>query len=423
MKNIKKIKLENGVRAIFVPQKSTKVATVLILVKTGSKNEEKKISGISHFLEHMLFKGTKKRKTPLKVAEDLDKVGGVYNAFTGEDYTGYYAKVKSSHIDLAVDWVSDIYLNSVLPSEEVEKEKGVIKEEINMYYDNPITYCQLLFQKLLYGDQPAGWDIAGTKESVSRISREDLLKYRDDYYIGEGTVVVISGNINQKETEKKIREIFSSVKSGSLKEKEPVVENQSKPELLNFYKKTDQTHFCLGIRAFNIFHENRYTQEILAALLGGMMSSRLFIKIRDELGLAYYIRTSIDSNPDTGVLVTQAGVDNKKIEKAISAILKEYKSLKENKISAKELIKTKEYLKGKAAIYFEGSDAMGRFYGMTELLENETYSIEEVFSQIDKVTAKDVQDLAKTIFKKENLNLAVVGPVKEDKELQKLLKI
>ncbi len=421
MANIRKKTLENGVRVVTIPLKNTKVATVLVLVKTGSKNETKDISGISHFLEHMFFKGTKKRKTPLQVAEDLDKIGGVYNAFTGEDYTGYYAKVKSSHFDTAVDWVSDIYLNSTLPKKEIEKERGVIKEEINMYYDNPMAYCQLLFQNLLYGDQPAGWDIAGTKESVSNIKREDLLEYRKNQYIGKNTVVVVVGNIKQKELEGKIEKVFSKIKKGEPKDRLPVVERQTKPAVLNFYKKTDQTHFCLGVRSFNIFHQHRYSQDVIASLLGGMMSSRLFIKIRDELGLAYYIRTAVDDNPDTGVLTTQAGVDNKKLELAVRAVVGEYRKLKNKKLSTKELSKTKEYLKGKGAIYLESSDALARFYGLTELLEEKTYNIEDVFKRIDKVTTKDIQDVAKKIFTPENINLSVVGPHRKKRDLERII--
>ncbi len=415
--------LSNGLRLITVPLKNTKVTTVLVLVKTGSKYEEKNVSGISHFLEHMFFKGTKKRKTQIKVAEDMDKLGGMYNAFTGEDYTGYYAKVNSSHLSAAVDWVSDIYLNSLLPEKEIEKEKGVIKEEINMYYDNPMIYCQILFQQLLYGDQPAGRDIAGTKKSVSSMNREKLLDYMNSQYTAENTVVVVAGDVKKREVDEKVGGIFSKMKSGKAKEKEEVVEEQSEPGVKIYYKETDQTHLCLGARAFNIFHSQRYTQEVVAALLGGMMSSRLFVKIRDELGLAYYIKTSAEDNPDTGVLVTQAGVDNKKAKDAVSAIMKEYQKIKKEKISPKELKKAKENLKGKAAILLESSDSLARFYGMSELLEKKTYSVEDIFRRVDKVKTKDVQDVAKQIFRPENINLAIVGPHKTEKPFKKIINI
>ncbi len=416
-----KRRLKNGLRIITIPLKNTKVATVLVLVRTGSKHETKKISGISHFLEHMLFKKTKKRPSPLKIAEDLDKIGGIYNAFTGNDYTGYYAKVNTSHLSLAIDWVSDIYLNSLLPEEEVEKERGVIKEEINMYYDNPIFYCQTLFYSLLYGDQPAGWDIAGTKETVSAITRQDMLDYMNSQYRSESTVVIVAGNIKKRETEREIIDKFSNIREGASKKNVPVLEEQKKPQALSFYKETDQTHICLGARAFNSFSKERYSQEIIASILGGMMSSRLFIKIRDELGLAYYIRTTAEDNPDTGLILTRAGVDNRKTKDAISAIRKEYEKIKKEKVSPKELKKAKEQIKGKMAIVLESSDALSSFYGASELLEGRIYSIEEIYNLIDKVTAKDIQETAKQIFRPRNINLALIGPHKDGKRFQKLL--
>jgi predicted Zn-dependent peptidase len=417
---IRKKTLENGLRIITIPLKNTRVATVFVLVKTGSKHEEKNVSGISHFLEHMLFKKTKKRPSPLKIAESLDKVGGIYNAFTGSDYTGYYAKVDVSQISLAIDWVSDIYLNSLLPEEEIEKEKGVIKEEINMYYDNPMSYVQILFQKLLYGDQPAGWDVAGTKETVSAIKRDDLLSYMQSQYVSENTVVVVAGNI-QKKTEEEVIKKFSNIKKGEAKRNVPVFENQKTPQVESFYKETDQTHLCLGVRSFNIFHKHRYTQEVVATILGGMMSSRLFIKIRDELGLAYYVKTSVEDNPDTGVIVTKAGVENKKVEDAIRAIVKEYKRMKEESVSSKELKKAKEYLKGKTAILLESSDALAYFHGVNELLEKKIYDIKDVFSSVDKVNAKDIRDIAKETFKAKNTNLAIVGPIGKKRKLKEII--
>jgi predicted Zn-dependent peptidase len=405
--------LPNGLRIITLPLKNTRVATVLVLVKTGSKYEQKENSGISHFLEHMLFKGTEKRKTPLEVAEELDKVGGVYNAFTGEEYTGYYAKVNVDKFSLALDWVSDIYLNSLLPEKEVEKEKGVVKEEINMYFDNPMAHCQLLFQELLYGDQPAGRNILGTKETVNSTTRKDLLSYMNSQYKAENTVVVVAGNIDPKKAEQEVEEAFSGIKTGTPLKVQPVVEDQKEPALLNFYKETDQTHIILGARAFNMFSEHRYTQEVLASILGGMMSSRLFSKIREEMGLAYYIKTDIDDNPDTGVLYTMAGVENSKTEQAVKAIMDEYKKISEEVVSEKELRKTKEHIKGRTAITLESSDSLAHFHAVNQLLENKTYTPEDVFKEVESVTKEQVQQAAKQIFQPKNLNLTVVGPHKK----------
>jgi predicted Zn-dependent peptidase len=406
-------KLKNNLRILTLPLKSTRVATVFVLVKTGSKYEQKEISGISHFLEHMLFKGTEKRKTPLEIAEELDKVGGVYNAFTGEEYTGYYAKVNVDKFSLALDWVSDIYLNSVLPEKEMEKEKGVIKEEINMYFDNPMAHCELLFQELLYGDQPAGWNIAGTKETVSATTRKDLLTYMDSQYKAENTVVVVAGNINKEKAEEEVAKVFSTAKIGTPKKAHPVIENQKEPAVLNFYKETDQTHLILGARAFNMFSEHRYSQEVLASILGGMMSSRLFSKIREEMGLAYYIKTSVDDNPDTGVLYTRAGVENSKVEDVVKAVMDEYKKITEEKVTEKELTKTKEHIKGKTAISLESSDSLAYFHAVNELLENKTYTPEEIFKSIDNITPEQIQQTAKKIFQPKNLNLVVLGPHKK----------
>ncbi len=407
--------LPNNLRIITLPLKNTRVATVLVLVKTGSKYEQKENSGISHFLEHMLFKGTEKRKTPLEVAEELDKVGGVYSAFTGEEYTGYYAKVNVDKFSLALDWVSDIYLNSLLPEKEVEKEKGVVKEEINMYFDNPMAHCQLLFQELLYGDQPAGRNILGTKETVNSTTRKDLLSYMNSQYKAENTVVVVAGNIDPKKAEQEVEEAFSGIKTGTPRKAHPVVEDQKEPALLNFYKETDQTHIILGARAFNMFSEHRYVQEVLASVLGGMMSSRLFSKIREEMGLAYYIKTDIDDNPDTGVLYTMAGVENSKAEQAVKAIMDEYKKISEEVVSEKELRKTKEHIKGRTAITLESSDSLAHFHAVNQLLENKTYTPEDVFKEVESVTKEQVQQAAKQIFQPKNTNLTVVGPHKNFK--------
>lgn len=432
----KKTTLKNGLRIITVPQKSTKAVTVLVLVATGSKYEKKEINGISHFLEHMFFKGTKKRPASITIAEPLDRVGGIYNAFTGEEYTGYFAKVDAKHFDLALDVISDIYLNSKLDSKEIKKEKRVIIEEINMYYDHPSSYVQTLWNKVLYGDQPAGRDIAGTKESVSKISRKQLADYMKTQYTASNTIVCIAGNISRN-VEAKIKRYFSKINIGNIIEKPLVIdasvdsasilsdnrriEKQTQPESLVNFKNTDQTHFCLGVRGYNLFHPHRFTLELLGLILGGMMSSRLFIKVREELGLAYYVKTGVSSDPDTGCLVTQVGVDNKRAGKAISAVLKEYKRISQNKISSKELKKAKDHFKGKMSLFFEASDARASFYALQELLENKILRPEEIYAKINKVSVNDILKVSKDIFQPQKLNLALIGPFKDKTKFQKLL--
>lgn len=421
-KNYKKTTLKNGLRIITVPQKETQAATVLVLVGTGSKYETKEISGISHFLEHMLFKGTKKRKTPMEVSEFLDKLGGAYNAFTGEEITGYYAKVDYTHFDEALDWVSDIFLHSKLPQKEMEKERGVIIEEIKMYEDNPMAYIGQLWKILLYGDQPAGWDIAGTRETVSKIKREEILEYINSQYAAKNTIVCASGNIKESQVIEKIKKHFTPIKTGVFKNKPTVKEVQDEVKMKLLYKDIGQTHIALGVRAYNMFHDDRFVLQVLAVILGGMMSSRMFDKIREKLGAAYYVRTYYDNDTDTGYLATFAGVDNTKLEKVIEAILKEYKKIIFEKIGAAELKKAKDYIKGKMILGLESSDAKASFYATQELLRKEILTPEQMLKKIEQVTAADIQRVARDIFKNEKLNLAMIGKHKDDKSFKKLLK-
>lgn len=418
-----KTTLKNGLRIITVPQKNAQAVTALVLVGTGSKYEKKEISGISHFLEHMFFKGTKKRPSSLAIAEPLDRIGGIYNAFTSQEATGYFAKIEASNFELALDWVSDIFLNSILPVKEIEKEKKVITEEINMIYDHPMSYIGVLWLKLLYGDQPAGWSIAGTKESVAKINSRKLLEYREKQYCSKNTIVAIAGNFKDKSAVNLVKKYFSKIKTEKPIEKPKVAEKQKNPQCLLEEKKTDQTHLHLGVRGFNLFHPRRYVQEVLGAILGGMMSSRLFTEIRERLGLAYYVSTETEEGPDTGFLVTQAGVDNQKVEKAILAILKEYKKMTQKEISQSELKKAKDNIKGKMALLLEPSDAQAFFYAGQELLEKRILTPKEIYQKIDKVNRNDILKAAREIFRPEKLNLALIGPFRDKEKFQKLLKI
>jgi len=416
----KKISLKNGLRIITVPSKSTQTVTVLVLVGTGSKYERKEEKGISHFLEHMYFKGTKKRPSSLEIAETLDKVGGIYNAFTSQEYTGYFAKVSKEHFELALDWVSDIFLNSTLPEKEIEKERGVIIEEINMRKDHPMEHVQVLWQELLYGDQPAGWDVAGTVETVSKISRKDLINYRETQYVAPNTIVCLAGNFNEREGVKKVKKYFSKIKIGKGREKPKVIEKQERPEILFEKRETDQTHICLGVRGFNIFDERRYAQEILGLILGGMMSSRLFEKIRTKLGIAYYVETDVFSDPDTGYLVTRAGLNNERLKEGILEILKEYRKIKREGVSKSELKKAKDCLKGKMNILLESSDAKASFFATQEILEKKILTPDQIFKKIEKVSQSDILKLAREIFRPEKLNLALIGPKEVKREILKI---
>ncbi len=305
----------------------------------------------------------------------------------------------------------------------MEREKRVIIEEINMYLDTPISYIQDLWEKLLYGNQPAGWMIAGEKEVVVKIKRTQLLNYFKNHYLAKNTIVCVAGNIDPRTIEKKIKRYFAKIKTGIPGKRLKVIEKQSRPQSLIHFKKTDQTHLCLGVRAYNLFHPKKYAQAVLSTILGGNMSSRLFISVREKAGLAYYVKTSSENNLDTGYLVTQSGVDHKNTEKAVKLILKEYESLKIKKVSKKELQKAKDYLKGNSILSLESSDAQASFYAGQEILEGKILNLKEKLKKIDEVTIKDLQLAAREIFRSQNLNLALIGPFKDKNEFKNLLKL
>ncbi|MGB4253704.1 MAG: pitrilysin family protein [Minisyncoccales bacterium] len=405
---------KNGLRVITVPMKGTKTVTVLVGVGAGSRYETKKINGISHFLEHMLFKGTKKRPNSQAISEELDAVGGEFNAATGAEQTYFYAKVGSRYQNLALDVISDIILNSILKEEEINREKGVIIEEGNMIKDTPMQYVGELFEKLLYGKETVGWNILGEKETILKMERKDFLSYINDYYVAQNIVVCVAGNINHKNTLNEVKKYFTNIKEKKPKKRKKIKDFQTKPESLVQFKKTDQAHFCLGVRAYNIFHPDKYALSLLSVILGGNMSSRLFVKVREKEGLAYYIRTNVETYTDTGYLVTQSGVDNQKIEKAIKIILNEYKDIREKGVNEKELKRAKEYIKGKMLLELELSDEMAAFFANQEILTNKILTVEEKFAKIDKVTVKDIQRVAKDIFVPQKLNLALIGPFKKN---------
>jgi len=410
----KKTILNNGLRIITVPMESANSVTVLILVGTGSKYETKEINGISHFLEHMFFKGTEKRPSTLKISEILDSVGGEYNAFTSKEITGFWAKVDKKHTDIALDWISDIFLNSKFDENEMNREKTVIIEEMNMYLDTPTAYIGELWEKLLYGDQPAGWRIIGEKENILSFNRKKVLDYYSSHYSPSNIIVCVAGGIKSDEISQKIKKYFANSKGEKKSIKIKVKESQLKPEVLLHNKKTDQTHFCLGVRGYNLFDKRRHALALLSIILGGNMSSRLFIKVRERNGLAYSIHTSADSTTDTGYLVTQAGIDHKNLEKSIKLILEEYKNLKDKKITKKELQKAKDYLKGITSLSLDSSDTQASFYAAQELLEGKILTPEEKFEAIDQISVNDIKKVAEDIFAPEKLNLAVIGPVQNE---------
>lgn len=419
----KKFILKNGLRIILVPMPRSMATTFLVLVEAGSKYENKEINGISHFLEHMCFKGTKKRPTALVISSEMESLGAVYNAFTGQEVTGYYAKVSKDKIDNALDIISDMYINPLLEEKEIQKEKGVIIEEINMYEDLPMRKVHENFMRLVYGDQPAGWAIAGKKEIVSAVNREKMADYRKKHYVPEATTIVVAGAFTEKEMIKKLDKIFGGLSRSNKTGKEKVIELQNKPKVNLETKQSDQTHLVLGFRAFDMFDNRKYILSVLCDILGGGMSSRLFQKVREGLGAAYYINCGSSLFTDHGIMAISAGVDNKKINIVIKAILEEINKIKNNLVLKAELDKSKNHISGSMLIGLETSDSLAEFYGEQELFKEKILNPEQIIKKIKAVKAGDIKALAKEIFQNNKLNLAIIGPFQNTSEFEKDLNL
>ncbi|PIU98404.1 hypothetical protein COS61_01595 [Candidatus Wolfebacteria bacterium CG03_land_8_20_14_0_80_40_12] len=419
----KKITLSNGLRILTIPMNESLTTAVLVLVEAGSKYETKEVNGLSHFLEHMCFKGTKKRPRSIDISSELDGIGAAYNAFTSMEYTGYFAKARPDNFDIILDVVSDIYLNQIFETKEIDKERGVIIEEINMYEDLPMRKVHELFTNLLYADQPAGWDIAGRKEVIKKLNREDFLKYRQEHYLSQSTLVVVAGKFNEEEAIEKTKQAFSEIKISKKTPKVKTVEYQEKPEVLLKHKETDQTHLVLGVRAFNVFDERKYALEILADILGGGLSSRLFQRIREEMGAAYYVSADADLYTDHGYLAVSAGVSNNKINQVIEVILEEFKKIVARPIENKELQRVKEHLIGYLVVGLETSDQLAGFYGGQEIITRKIIAPKDAIKKIQAVKSEEISGVASEIFQNQKLNLAIIGPFKEKEGLEKILKI
>ena len=422
MQKAKKKTYKNGLRVITVPMKDNPTVTVLVLVGTGSDYEIKDVNGISHFLEHMCFKGTEKRPSSRIISHELDALGCQYNAFTSNEFTGYYAKGDAKNFKKIFDVISDIYLNSTFPKQEIEKEKGVIIEEINMYEDMPQAQVSDLFSEVLYKDQPAGRSTLGTKENIYKMTRDDFINYKQLHYVAEKTVIAVVGNISESEVYKEINNNFKDIKTSRGGKKQKTEISQTKPNIIIKYKETDQTHFILGVRSFSVFDERTIKASILSAVLGAGMSSRLFFKLRDEMGVAYYVRAYNEASLDHGSFQISAGVNNEKVEETIKEIIKECLLMTKEKISEKELKKVKSFLIGNLKMSLEATDDIANFYGSQELLKKEIKTLQDKIKLIQKITPDEIQKIAKIIFKTNNLNLAIIGPYKDDSKLKNILK-
>lgn len=415
--------LPNGLRVIVVPMPSFESATVLVMVGAGSRYENRKNSGISHFLEHMAFKGTKNKPTAQDIASLIDGIGGEFNAFTGKEATGYYVKAQATHLETSLDLLSDMLKNSLLSEKEIEKEKGVIIEEINMYEDTPMRNLGDIYERLMYGDTPMGWDTAGSKDVIRAVQRDDFVKYMQSLYSPHNMTVVVAGGVNGK-TEDLVSKYFGPMSRFDTILASRVKEKQTKPAVFIKQKKTEQVHLALGVRTVGLDHPDEDALEVLASILGGGMSSRLFSEVREKRGLAYYVRTSSDNYTDCGTLVTTAGVDAKRAKEAVSVILEELEKVKKpGAITDEELKKAKEYIKGHFVLELEDSRSVADFFAHQELLSHEMDMPEDSLRKIDAITLKDIERVAKKYLVEKTLNLAVIGSFEEteEKEFAKLL--
>jgi predicted Zn-dependent peptidase len=408
-----KTTLDNGLRVITVPMTDNPSVTVLTMVEAGSKYETKEINGLSHFLEHMIFKGTAKRPKAIDISRELDSIGANYNAFTAQEFTGYYAKADTKHFATILEIISDMYLNPLFEEGEIKKEKGVIIEEIRMYQDLPQQHVHDVLMELLYGDQPAGWNVAGTEQTVSSFTREHFLKYRKTHYTSQATIVIVAGSINEKEVIKQVEQAFLKIPKEKNGDKLPVKESQNAPAIKTQFKETDQTHIAIGIRTFAVNDPKIPAMNVLSTILGRGMSSRLFAKMRDELGICYYIKTDHNPFTDHGVLTISAGLDNSRVEQGIKGILEECKKLKDELVSEAELKKAKDYIAGTTMLELETSEARAEYGGFQEILKKKIEAPDEIILKINQVTAAEVQKLAQQIFRDNVLNMAVVGRFKD----------
>ncbi len=443
--------LSNGLPVIFIDTKAFPTLTTLLLVGAGSRFENEKNNGIAHFFEHMAFKGSKKYPNSFVISSTIEGLGGIFNAFTGKDHTGYWIKATTEHFETVIDVIADMVQNSLLLPEEINREKGVIAEEINMHEDMPQRKVGDLFERLLYQDSPLGYDISGKKEIIKTFQKHTFDDYIHHLYQPNNAVIVVAGGLNnvrhrvfssasppkggspkrltQKQVSplsyylKVIEEKFSGWRNGEKASFQKVEERQTRPQLLLKHKKTEQTHFCLGFRAFSFFDSRKYALSLLSTILGGGMSSRLFIEVRERLGLCYYISTGRELYHDVGNMVTQAGVANNldKLKKAIELILKEHQKIVKGEVKREELKKAKELIKGRLLLSMEDSFNVASFFGTKKLLQNEIETQEDVIKKLEKVTVDDIVSIASDVFKPERLNLAVIGPFEKKEEFEKVL--
>ncbi len=415
--------LKNGTRLILVPDDHTSSATLFVLFRVGSRYESQKINGVSHFIEHMMFKGTKRRPRTVDISRELDAVGAEFNAFTGKDVTGYYVKIESKHFDLALDILNDMIHNSKFEERELQQERKVIMEEIHMYADNPMMHIEDMIEGEIFRGASLGMNIAGDEKSMHSITRQSMLAYRDAYYTPSRTVVIAAGNFGDNAFAQ-IGKMFGSgrpKKSG--RDFAVYRKKQTTPRVALEFKETEQAQLALGFPAFSYDDKRLSALSVLGNILGGTMSSRLFITVRERKGLAYFVRAGVDVYEDTGSFVVRAGLTKSRIIEAIKTICDELSRVKKNGVSASELKRAKDNIGGRLALELEDSSDLASFYGKQELYQGKIKSPAEKLALINAVTAAEVKAVAREIIRNEAASLAVIGPFKDEKKLLQAVKL
>jgi predicted Zn-dependent peptidase len=411
--------LPNGLRILTANLPYAQSVTCMVMLAAGSRYETADISGIAHFSEHMFFKGTERRPNARAIAGEIDAIGGEFNAFTGKESTAYFVKCAAEHRDVALDVLVDMLRNSRFDGEEIEREKGVIVEEMNMYFDTPRDYISGVYEELLYGDQPLGWDIIGRKETVRAANREAFLSYLDRWYHPDRMVVGIAGRIGDDAVER-VTELLGDLpafSTGAPEPAKPYVNGRVKV----FTKASDQAHVILGVPSYPLDHPDRYALQMVATVLGGGMSSRLFTEVRERRGLAYYVFGMNHSYTDAGSLYSQAGVDINRIDEALTTISGELKGMAAETVPVDELEKARSFAKGRFVLQLESPQGLIMFGLRKEILERKAPDPDEVLEGISAVTVEDVQRVARDVIAEDRLRLAVIGPFDDPDRFEKLL--
>jgi predicted Zn-dependent peptidase len=419
--------LDNGLRVITSTMPHSRSVCLVILVGAGSCYESKEEAGISHFAEHLFFKGTQRRPTSKEITQEIEGVGGIINGATDKELTIYWCKVATPHFSIAIDVLSDLLLNSLFDSKEIEQERRIISEEINMNMDLPQQRISVLIDELLWPEQPLGREIIGYRETISSITREQILNYIARRYIPNNTVLSIAGNIRHEEAVAQIETLFSKWTAGKLMTDYITNDKQTEARLRIEPRDIEQSHLCIAVHGFSRSHPQRFTLDLLNTIFGGGMSSRLFTEIREHRGLAYDISSYTEHFLKSGSFAIYAGVDPQKVETAVAAILEEMSKVKQG-IITDELIRAKELSKGRLYLRFEDSQNVALWYGSQEILMRQILDIDDVISIVDAITIDGLKEVAGEIMTDSGLNLAVTGPVKEDnlvkeKSLERLFKI